>query len=96
MKKTKPTLTEVALKAQSFRVELLLVHNGRAPPTGTARWLEGRKHWGLERHHHMVSGDAKDLERLARWLSGKAVGLVLSGGVASNTALRTACAQPFI
>ena len=80
VKKTKPTLTEVALKAQSFRVELLLVHNGRAPPTGTARWLEGRKHWGLERHHHMVSGDAKDLERLARWLSGKAVGLVLSGG----------------
>jgi len=78
--KTKSTLTDVALQAQSFRVELLLLHQARKPPTGTKRWLAERKPWGLERHHHMVDNDVKDMERLARWLSGKAVGLVLSGG----------------
>ena len=74
--RTQMNLTEVAL--QAFRVELLLVHQDRQPPTETSAWLQERP--GLERHHHMVREDLKDMERLARWLSGKAVGLVLSGG----------------
>ena len=69
-------LRDVAL--QSFRVELLLVHQDRMSPTNTRRWLLERH--GLERHHHMIKSDVKDMERLARWLSGKSVGLVLSGG----------------
>jgi lysophospholipid hydrolase len=74
--RTKRLIKEFAL--QSFRVELVLVHQHRASPTQTRKWLEERH--GLERHHHMINSDTKDMERLARWLAGKAVGLVLSGG----------------
>ena len=65
-------------RLQSNRVELVLVHGDKTNPANTRHWLRMRP--GLERHHHMVANNAKDMERLGRWLAGQAVGLVLSGG----------------
>lgn len=45
---------------------------------GTASWLVARPN--LTRHHHIRLGSGNDIGRLARWMAGKAVGLVLSGG----------------
>lgn len=61
------------------RVELVLLH----PPSGelpghTAAWLARRPH--LTRHHHIRLAAEADVARLARWMAGRAVGLVLSGG----------------
>lgn len=44
---------------------------------GTAAWL-GRIEVGL--HHHVALEDDADVERLARFLSGRAVGMVAGGG----------------
>ncbi len=52
-------------------------------PSGTAAWLAKR---AVKFHHHVRLGVAADLERLARFLSGNAVGLVLSGGAARGIA----------
>ncbi|MCA0239178.1 MAG: patatin-like phospholipase family protein [Bacteroidetes bacterium] len=52
-------------------------------PTGTAAWLQGRN---LNFHHHVRQEHAGDFARLARFMAGKAVGLVLSGGAAKGFA----------
>lgn len=63
---------------------LLLVHPRRAARVdGTARWRETRR---VGRHHHVCLSDDADLARVARWLTGTAVGLVLSGGGALGPA----------
>lgn len=60
------------------RRDLVLLHPaGTAAPSGTAAWLAGR---GITRHHHVRTGDTGHLERVARYLSGTARGLVLAGG----------------
>eukprot|EP00808_Paulinella_micropora_P031591 g53815.t1 len=46
-------------------------------PLGTRRWLEGRQ---LDSHHHLRLGNAADLSRFGRFLSGTSIGLVFSGG----------------
>jgi len=60
--------------------ELVLLHDPGAStaPTGTARWLEPPRQFAL--HHHVRVGVDQDVERLARLLSGRAVGVVLGGG----------------
>ncbi len=59
-------------------LNLVLVHDDAADqPRGTARWLEARP--PLE-HHHLRTGVGADAGRLARRLTGRALGLVLSGG----------------
>ena len=69
---------------QVARRALVLQHPGQ-PETlaGTAAWLDGRD---LDFHLHLRSGVRGDLERLARILSGTAVGLVLGGGAARGFA----------
>ncbi|RMF24275.1 MAG: hypothetical protein D6765_12010, partial [Bacteroidetes bacterium] len=64
---------------------LLLLHReGGAQMTGrAARWLKQRQ---VKFHHHLRWSIREDFERLARFLSGKAVGLVLSGGGAKGMA----------
>ncbi len=63
--------------------ELVLLHAPDATPEGTRHWLgEGRFH----RHHHVRLADPEHMGRLARWLSGNAVGLVLGGGGARGFA----------
>lgn len=58
--------------------ELVLVQpDGATLPSGTARWLETL---APRAHHHVRLGEPRDLDRLARRLAGRAVGLALSGG----------------
>jgi predicted acylesterase/phospholipase RssA/CRP-like cAMP-binding protein len=64
-------------------VELLLLHAEGAPIRGTVRWLSPRR---VVRHHHLRLGRTADVARLARRLTGRAVGLVLSGGGARGFA----------
>lgn len=65
--------------------ELVLLHDDDAPlPSGTLRWLVERPH--LKRVHHVKLGSPASLQRLARFLSGRAIGVVLGGGGARNAA----------
>ena len=63
--------------------ELVLVHAGALTPRGTAGWLGLRPFF---RHHHLRAGDRGDFARLARFLDGSAVALVLGGGGARGFA----------
>lgn len=65
------------------RLVLLHPHRMQKAP-GTGRWLDTRP---VFLHHHvaLTGGDA-DIARLGRFLSGRAVGLVLSGGGAFGVA----------
>lgn len=66
------------------RRTLVLLHaNGERLPTGTKRWLAART---LDEHHHVRLDRAGDFERVARFLAGRAVGLVLGGGGARGFA----------
>src|SRR6185436_497759 len=68
---------------QADRVLLLLHPDGDCVPSQTARWLQPRH---IDEHHHVRRGNAADLGRLARFLAGRAVGLVLGGGGARGFA----------
>lgn len=64
--------------------ELVLLHaNPKRRPRGTSRWLALRP---FDRHHHIRPSLPGDFDRLARFLDGKAVGLVLGGGGARGFA----------
>jgi len=63
---------------------LVLFHTvGCLSPSATANWLDVRELIG---HVHLRSNHAPDLDRLARIVSGNAVGLVMSGGGARGFA----------
>lgn len=60
------------------RKELILVHrDGSQPPVGTMKWLSARQVAG---HHHVRLDCIEDYRRLARFATGKAVGVVFGGG----------------
>ncbi len=61
---------------------LVLIHDSR-DPSGTAQWLKPRK---IGRHHHVRMGSGDDFGRLARFLTGRALGLTLGGGFARGLA----------
>jgi NTE family protein/lysophospholipid hydrolase len=64
--------------------EVVLLHrDGSRRPRGTAEWLRLRPFVG---HHHVRLDRPGDLDRLARFLAGRAVGLVLGGGGARGFA----------
>jgi NTE family protein len=64
--------------------ELVLVHPPSTEvPRGTRTWLAPRR---LRRHHHVRSGSTEHVERVARLLTDRAIGLVLSGGGARGMA----------
>jgi lysophospholipid hydrolase len=66
------------------RRDLVLLHRaGTTRPTGTLAWLSVRQ---LDGHHHVRSDCAADYDRIARFVSGRAVGLVLGGGGARGMA----------
>lgn len=56
---------------------LVLVHARRQPISGTARWLRQRS---IAMHHHVALDDRGTVERLYRFISGTALGLVACGG----------------
>ena len=64
-------------------MELVLLHKDDAPPSGTIEWLRHRPVIG---HHHVHAGRLASCERLARFVTGAAGGLVLSGGGARGFA----------
>lgn len=64
--------------------ELVLMHpDPSRTPAGTSRWLEALD---VSEHHHIVEDRDVGYFRLARFLSGNAVGLVLAGGGARGFA----------
>ncbi|HLY38923.1 MAG TPA: cyclic nucleotide-binding domain-containing protein [Candidatus Binatia bacterium] len=64
--------------------ELVLLHPPDASrPQGTARWLEAR---GEQAHHHVRLGSDADAASAARRVTGRTIGLVLSGGAARGFA----------
>lgn len=59
-------------------VDLLLVHPaGQERPQGSEAWLDGTR---AARVFHVRRGEEADFARLARVITGRSVGLVLSGG----------------
>lgn len=63
---------------------LVLLHDeSESEPIGTSQWLALAN---VDRHAHIRLGRKADLERLARIISGRAVGLVLGGGGARGFA----------
>ncbi len=70
--------------ARLTRRTLLLLHRpGKHSPTGTRRWLAVRD---VARHIHVRRNDDRHMSRLARLLSGRGIGVVLSGGGARGFA----------
>ena len=73
-----PGELEAVAASRNEDVQLVLVHPaGTERPGGTARWLDPRP--GML-HHHLRDGHDGDAARLARRLTGRAHGLVFSGG----------------
>ena len=70
-----------AAVARGARVELALLHAGTIRPGAAARWLETLT---VTQHHHIA--EPADYSRLARLLTRRGVGLVLSGGGARGFA----------
>jgi NTE family protein len=73
-------IVEAAL-ARGARVELALLHDERIETGAATRWLQASP---VTLHHHIV--DSADYGRLARLLTQRGVGLVLSGGGARGFA----------
>jgi NTE family protein len=63
------------------RTELVLLHENGIAPGSTARWLDLKP--GLPHHHVRTTAD---IARIARLLTGNALGIVLSGGGARGFA----------
>jgi lysophospholipid hydrolase len=61
---------------------LALVHR-QGDPSGTKRWLDVRK---VERHFHVRAGEQASFDRIARLVTGRALGLTLGGGFARGLA----------
>ncbi|WP_455273960.1 patatin-like phospholipase family protein [Rhizobium herbae] len=58
---------------------LILIHETRSTVvSGTSAWLDERPQVG--QHHHVALEDGADIERLVRFISGKARGYVAAGG----------------
>jgi NTE family protein len=75
-----PDVVEPAV-ARGARVELALLHQGVLEQGAATRWLERLP---ASVHHHLV--DDQDIGRMARLLTRRGVGLVLSGGGARGFA----------
>ncbi len=72
------------LKYQLTKKNLVLLHpNGDQLPVNTLRFLKNRS---LQLHHHIRLDRDSDLERLARFITGNAIGIALSGGGAKGLA----------
>lgn len=72
------------LPNQAVPKTLLIRHGfGVSIPQRTSAWLQPRQ---LIRHYHLKAGRQSDFDRVARLLTGNALGLVLSGGGARGFA----------
>ena len=72
------------LQASTTQQILVLVHPEKTRmPSGTAQWLSCRN---VSRHFHIRENFEPDIHRLARFLAGRSIGLVLGGGGARGFA----------
>jgi predicted acylesterase/phospholipase RssA len=84
-----PSVAEKALLGGDHGVSkasqtLVLLHpEASRLPSGTERWLSGRN---LKRHFHIRGNRQEDFARVARCLTGQAIGLVFGGGGARGLA----------
>ncbi|MGH6925923.1 MAG: patatin-like phospholipase family protein, partial [Propylenella sp.] len=78
---TERTASELFFK--EHRALVLLRDSSATPIAGTGRWLRGRD---VALVHQVALDRSADIERLARFLAGSAVGLVLGGGAALGCA----------
>jgi predicted acylesterase/phospholipase RssA/CRP-like cAMP-binding protein len=83
-----PTPGRVEKTMQSLgltaRTDLVLLHPADVTrPTGTRKWFRARE---LDSHRHVRINDQTHYQRLVRWLSGKPITMVLSGGAARGFA----------
>jgi len=77
-------LAERWLDTRAPRRSLVLLRaSNSGEPQGTAAFLDARE---VDRHYHVRADSVDDFARLARWLTGRAVGLVLGGGGARGFA----------
>ena len=88
---SRPKITELEVQSRERlhprhaprRSLVLLHHRGRSELLGTSAWLAGRD---VDDHFHLRQDHPSDVGRLARILTGTAVGLVLGGGGARGLA----------
>ncbi len=73
----------LAARLARGNVSLILTYNRPGPPSATSNWLAQRPGY---RHHHVRLSSSDDLARIARFFTGRAVGLVLGGGFARGIA----------
>jgi NTE family protein len=72
-----------ALESFAFEIHspaarrLVLLHEAHSLISGTARWLDQRP---LALHHHIVTSEQAGYDRLARFITGNAVGFIAGGG----------------
>jgi predicted acylesterase/phospholipase RssA/CRP-like cAMP-binding protein len=73
-----------ARETTNARMELILLHEDSVSyPVNTSRWLDHRP---IMRHHHVQRFREQHYERIVRFLTDNAVGLVLGGGGARGCA----------
>jgi predicted acylesterase/phospholipase RssA len=74
------SVQDTAAESRATHTTLVLLHqDGSRLPSGTKKWLETRH---VDRHFHVRMDGEADYGRLARVLTGHAVGVVLGGGFA--------------
>lgn len=73
----------LSCKNEMTKHRLVLIQPNHASPENTDKWLCNR---ALTGHHHLRLDSSADFQRLARFIAGKAVGLVLAGGGARGFA----------
>lgn len=73
----------LAARLARGNVGLILTYNRPGPPSATRNWLAQRPGY---RHHHVRLASTDDLARIARFFTGRAIGLVLGGGFARGIA----------
>jgi NTE family protein/lysophospholipid hydrolase len=73
----------LAARLARGNVSLILTYNRPGTPSATCNWLAQRPGY---RHHHVRLSSSDDLARIARFFTGRAIGLVLSGGFARGIA----------
>lgn len=66
------------------RTELVLVHAATAQTPRNTRWWMSPRH--VDRHHNVRERSTTDAERVARLVSGRAIGVIFSGGGARGIA----------
>lgn len=77
-------ISDLGLADGLGRRELILLHDSTgAMPRTTTQWLDAT---GAASHHHVCPGVPEHYERVARFLTGQATGLVLGGGGARGFA----------